>query len=1718
MKKCIYSPFLLLPLICLSTAIWARGLSPATGAIGLQPKGSLDFIENKGQWIDAAKFKANIPGGVFFITNEGFVYNYVNHKDLEHIHDLMERGIADFGKEIIHQHAYKVNFVNANNSIAYEQTEKKKAYHNYFIGNEPSKWSSNVGLFGKVIQKNVYTGIDVAVYSKDHSLKYDFIVAPGASPDQIALAYEGVVPVISSDGDLILRTSINEVVEKMPYSYQVIDGKEVEVKSYFTLNQGIVSFSFPNGYDPKYTLVIDPVLVFATYSGAVGGGSGFFSYCTTYDEFGNMYAGAQAYGAGWPVTTGAIQSTFNGSQDVAVNKYNSNGSDLIYSTYFGGTGVDLPHAMKVNAKDELVIVGSTISPNLPVTSDAYDKTLNGTDIFVAHFNNSGTVLLGSTYLGGSSMEPLPFTFNTTGVGLNNQNTTSPLELDFDGQGNMWVVSNTRSTDFPVVLPNGYTTYKINRSLCKGDTLYLGKEMITAPGTYTDTFATLQCDSIITWDIRYSDPVSDTFDLNLCPGSTYVFGSQIINSAGIYSQLFHSGKCDSTVTLRVSMDTHIMTTIADTACAGYPYIFGARSLIVSGIYTDTFSTSACDSIVTLNLFVRPYLMQTLDQEMCPSGSYYFGKSVLVAAGTYVDTFSTSGCDRIITLNLRSGNLQTYTVYEEKCAGATYVFGTKVITNPGTYTDTFKTSGCDSIVTLVLSNRALKANAADAWFCPGDTYAFGNQILSLPGTYTHTFSNGGCDSIVTLSLARSKVYDHAFVVQSCSPDYVFGNQILSTPGIYSQTFTSALGCDSVVTIDLTFKSYIRDTVIETICSGGSYSFGSRLITSQGLYIDTFATSGCDSIVTLVLKTTLSRTAKGGIDGVLFQLNPSCSQLLFSGYLGGTEDDAIVSIQMTRAGNIAICGTTKSSDFPTTPFSLNPIAPGGTFDGFLSVINPASGIIERSTYLGTAGIDNAVALQLDDNDTIYVLGRTDGNYPISTGTFNVANGDLFIDKISPDLSGSLLSTRLGNAQSVGSRFYPAAFLLDICKNVYVTGINPTAGMPVSSDALNKTGGPFWFGVLTTNFENLFFGSYFGATGDHTHVGISRMDPQGIVYHSICNNTATYPLATTAFNPNPYRLNKASTGQDVVSFKFNFEAAGVHSDFILDPVTNPKDTGCVPFTVSFLNTSNIALEYLWDFNDGPGSTSTEPNPIYTFNREGVYKVVLYAYNENTCIKEDSSFVMLTVLKTDKPEIEVRDTLVCQGVQYIDLSVTIRSPSANNTIEWGPQAGILYAEGTVARVNPNVETVYYVTVKDTIPGICGFSTTDSIHIDFKPRALKIFNNDSMVCFGTTVQIFAEGTEGYSYSWTPANGVSDTNLINPRITLNESNIYVLTASYEGCPDTIQLISFEVEEIPFLQLAKDTSICKGSEFVLLSHVTPYRNDYIYKWSPAAGLKGPDNQPHARSIADTSITYTLHVASPLGCSAEESIRVFVFPGIEGSIISDTGYCLPGMVQLWATGGSIYHWTPAYGLNNPDIENPQASPGTSTDYTVYITDTKGCKDTQYVNVQVYPAAVMELPDSISIYPGEVYHLQSSTNAHYFQWFPPSGLNDPNIADPSFYPEVRTRYFVVAKTENGCLLRDSVDVLVKETVIAMPNAFHPGGGINNTFKASKRGIAKLNEFSIYNRWGNKVFSTANINEGWDGSYNGQPQPVGTYIYTIEAQSENGKTFKRQGNVTLLR
>lgn len=477
-------------------------------------------------------------------------------------------------------------------------------------------------------------------------------------------------------------------------------------------------------------------------------------------------------------------------------------------------------------------------------------------------------------------------------------------------------------------------------------------------------------------------------------------------------------------------------------------------------------------------------------------------------------------------------------------------------------------------------------------------------------------------------------------------------------------------------------------------------------------------------------------------------------------------------------------------------------------------------------------------------------------------------------------------------------------------------------------------------------------------------------------------------------------------------------------------------------------------------------------------------------------------------------DTIMCQ-VDTIQFHPIV-GPSYTYTYLWSPSAYL--SDDTIIDpiCIPQTDITYVLTVTN-IDSFC--SSRDTINVTVVPADVLFVNPDTTVCKGDAVQILAIADTLFNIRWIPTSGISDTNLINPLITPDTTTNYIVIATYPGCPDITKDIQIAVEPVPQVTVSSDTSTCQWYYLGLYGDVQPdYYQYYTYEWTPAVNLDYTNILTPVLT-AQNNTTYTLTVTTPAGCRGTDNVNVTVWPGNFATINADTAVCPHSEVLLSATGGVAYKWTPSYCLDTATKAAPIALPITTTEFVALVTDINGCFDTVSTNVTVYPQAVLSLADSATIYPGESYQIDPNGNCLYYQWFPPAGLNSATIGNPVATPIVDTRYFLQAATENGCLATDSIDIFVSnETAIDIPNAFAPGSGPNGSIKVVKRGIAKLKYFQIYNRWGNKVFETTNIDEGWDGRFNGVPQPMGVYVFQVAAETNTGRIFQKQGNITLLR
>ncbi len=319
-----------------------------------------------------------------------------------------------------------MTFVGARRKPVSRAEEQLQGRSNYFIGHSKEQWRLGVPHYGAVTYKALYPGIDVRYHGTQQALEYDFVVAPGADPQLIRIAFDGQSGLtLTPDGDLLIAAKDAQIILKKPVAYQVRNGQQVAVDSTFArLPNDQIGLTVAD-YDRAAELVIDPTVTYASYLGGTDD-EGIFGI--GFDREGNIYVSGETSSVDFP-TRNAAQPRVGGNYDAFVSKFDRTGSRLIYSTYLGGSSYDHAVGIAVNDDGEAYVAGLTQSTDFPV-AHALQSTLSGPgDAFVAKLDREGSALLFSTYLGGSAF-------------------SQAAGLTIDSHGDVYVAGQTSAVDFP----------------------------------------------------------------------------------------------------------------------------------------------------------------------------------------------------------------------------------------------------------------------------------------------------------------------------------------------------------------------------------------------------------------------------------------------------------------------------------------------------------------------------------------------------------------------------------------------------------------------------------------------------------------------------------------------------------------------------------------------------------------------------------------------------------------------------------------------------------------------------------------------------------------------------------------------------------------------------------------------------------------------------------------------------------------------------------------------------------------------------------------------------------------------------------------------------------------------------------------------------------------------------------------------------------------------
>ncbi|PYX55174.1 MAG: hypothetical protein DMG76_18980, partial [Acidobacteria bacterium] len=416
----------------------------------------LYFEANRGQTDPQVKFLSRGSGYTLFLTHRGEAVLVLRKptpkRDPLQPPALASAGVAPQSEPAGPPAVVRMKLVGRNARSRVEGLDELSGKANYFIGNNPKKWRTNVPMYEKVRYREVYPGVDLVYYGNQRQLQYDFVVRPGADPKSIVLGFKGTDKLeVDGQGNLVLRTARGPIRQQKPSIYQEVDGVRREIAGGYALkNTHQVGFQVAS-YDVSRPLVIDPVLFYSTYLGGASGDIG--DGGVTVDSSGNAYVFGFTDSANFPITSGAFQTSLRGFRDTFVTKLTPTGSSLVYSTYLGGSGGEDAGNIAIDSVGNAYVVGETTSSDFPIIPGAFQPAAASGDTgFVAKLNASGSALIYSTYLGGSGRDV-------------------PSGIAIDGSGNAYVAGVTSSTNFPTTSgafqptypggPNDFFVSKVN---------------------------------------------------------------------------------------------------------------------------------------------------------------------------------------------------------------------------------------------------------------------------------------------------------------------------------------------------------------------------------------------------------------------------------------------------------------------------------------------------------------------------------------------------------------------------------------------------------------------------------------------------------------------------------------------------------------------------------------------------------------------------------------------------------------------------------------------------------------------------------------------------------------------------------------------------------------------------------------------------------------------------------------------------------------------------------------------------------------------------------------------------------------------------------------------------------------------------------------------------------------------------------------------------------
>lgn len=887
----------------------------------------------------------------------------------------------------------------------------------------------------------------------------------------------------------------------------------------------------------------------------------------------------------------------------------------------------------------------------------------------------------------------------------------------------------------------------------------------------------------------------------------------------------------------------------------------------------------------------------------------------------------------------------------------------------------------------------------------------------------------------------------------------------------------------------------------------------------------------------------------DAVFLKLSPDLSNLMYSSYFGGGGMETGISVKIDSNNNIFMAGGTTSADFTTTAGAYTENYQGGIADGYIIKIDSAGQNLLASTYIGTNDYDQIFNLDVDRFGNPYFFAQSkNGGFPAINAQYYIPNGAQLIGKMSTSLDSIIFSTKIGNKDNGGMGdgdidISPTAFMVDRCQNLYISGwggdIKTTPyefslnNMPITSDAFKSTthGMNFYIAVIKRNADSLLFGTYFGGSSgslEHVDGGTSRFDERGVVYQSVCAGCGSTDNFIT--KDALYPENGSNNCNNAI-FKFALE--------ILPKArfTTSKDTGCAPMTVQFDDQSLRANQFFWDFGNND-TTSTVRNPVRTFNKPGLYLVKL-GVTDSICQSTDTAYKYIVVYPQLDSFKTSNDTVVC-NLAPIELKINSFGTAIkfqwSSTREYKDTLNSASTDSTAMVIPKSGSSAYYYVRAFNSMKNCIYY--DSVWVKFMDYQPDFSLSIDSVCAPTTIKLVGQSTGATSYGFVFNDGTSYPMKNNIEKTFTEAGVYqgqfITENRFCNFNDTFK---FSVTVLPDVkaEVPQNSTICFGDSILVLGN--SYGTAQQFFWSEFPDFSSLLNSPNDSSIKYSTFQNrdTLYFKTSDKYCSDSTMFYLDMERVLLDIDAPLLLCVGDTVILNAVDMSNvspidFTWEPngaiISGQNSAQITS---SPTMDSEYRLIGTSPAGCKDTaiHFIDVEKskYSQANIIASDD-SIYSGQSILLSTDIDdpALKYSWSPNDEVDQPFAETTSANPEKTTVYKVeIYDPTTGCTIEALKRVVVYEINcgepdIFIPTAFTPNADQKNDVFSIRGNNFEQLTISIYNRWGEKIFESNDVNKGWDGSYKGKKADPGVFVYHLHITCLDGQTFFKKGNITLIR